>query len=73
MCTLPWTALLWTFLGENSEVNYYQYFRMQKAAQLLKENRLTVSEVGYQLVFNNLGHFSRVFEQHMGIKQNNTR
>jgi len=46
---------------------------MQKAAQLLKENRLTVSEVGYQLVFNNLGHFSRVFEQHMGIKQNNTR
>ena len=47
---------------------YYQSMRMQKAAQLLREKRLSVSEVGYQLGFTNLSHFSRIFEQHIGIK-----
>ncbi len=47
---------------------YYQTARMQEAARLLKENRLTVSEVGYQLGFTNLSHFTRVFEQHIGQK-----
>jgi len=47
---------------------YYQSMRMQEAARLLKEKRLTVSEVGYQLGFTNLSHFSRVFEQYIGIK-----
>jgi AraC-like DNA-binding protein len=47
---------------------YYQSMRMQEAARLLKEKRLTVSEVGYQLGFSNLSHFSRVFEQHNGMK-----
>jgi len=47
---------------------YYQSARMQEAARLLKEKRLTVSEVGYQLGFTNLSHFSRVFEQNIGSK-----
>ncbi|MEN2402697.1 AraC family transcriptional regulator [Flavobacterium sp. MC2016-06] len=47
---------------------YYQTLRMQEAARLLKDKRLTVSEVGYQLGFTNLSHFSRVFEQHIGMK-----
>jgi AraC-like DNA-binding protein len=47
---------------------YYQSARIQEAARLLKENHLTVSEVGYQLGFTNLSHFSRVFEQHIGMK-----
>ncbi|AKD54223.1 helix-turn-helix transcriptional regulator [Spirosoma radiotolerans] len=48
--------------------DYYQTSRMQEAARLLKEKRLTVSEVGYQLGFTNLSHFSRVFAQHIGMK-----
>lgn len=44
---------------------YYQSARMQEAARLLQEKRMSVSEVGYQLGFTNLSHFSRVFEQHM--------
>ena len=48
--------------------NYYQSFRMKEAARLLKERRLSVSEVGYALGFTNLGHFSRVFEEHTGMK-----
>ncbi|HEY9256716.1 AraC family transcriptional regulator [Chitinophaga sp.] len=47
---------------------YYQFGRMQEAARLLKEKGLTVSEVGYQLGFTNLSHFSRVFERYIGIK-----
>lgn len=47
---------------------YYQSIRMQEAARLLKEKGLTVSEAGYQLGFTNLSHFSRVFEQHIGMK-----
>jgi AraC-like DNA-binding protein len=47
---------------------YYQSARMQTAAALLKDKKMTVSEVGYQLGFTNLSHFSRVFEQHFGVK-----
>ena len=47
---------------------YYQSLRMQLAAQLIKEERLSVSEVGYKLGFTNLSHFSRVFEEHIGMK-----
>jgi AraC-like DNA-binding protein len=47
---------------------YFQHARMQEAAHLLKDKRLSVSEVGYSIGFTNLSHFSRVFEQHMGIK-----
>lgn len=48
--------------------DYYQYLRMKEAARLLREEKLSVSEAGYQLGFENLSHFSRVFERHIGIK-----
>lgn len=52
----------------NSIFSYYQEFRMKEAARLLKEENLSVSEVGYQLGFTNLSHFSRVFKEHIGTK-----
>jgi AraC-like DNA-binding protein len=52
----------------NSIFNYYQGFRMQEAARLLREEKLSVSDVGYGLGFTNLSHFSRVFEEHIGMK-----
>jgi AraC-like DNA-binding protein len=52
----------------NSIFSYYQEFRMKEAARLLKEEKLTVSDVGYKLGFTNLSHFSRVFKEHIGIK-----
>lgn len=52
----------------NSIFNYYQEFRMKKAAYLLKEEKLSVSAAGYQLGFTNLSHFSRVFREHIGMK-----
>lgn len=48
--------------------DYYQYFRMQEAARLLREEKHSVSEVGYQLGFENLSHFSRTFEKYIGKK-----
>ncbi|MCD7937354.1 MAG: AraC family transcriptional regulator [Tannerellaceae bacterium] len=48
--------------------SYYQEFRMKEAARLLKEEKLSVTDVGYQLGFTNLSHFTRVFEQHTGLK-----
>jgi len=47
---------------------YFQNFRMQEAARLLREERLSVSEVGYLLGFSNLGHFTKVFEEAIGVK-----
>ncbi|EHQ25303.1 helix-turn-helix domain-containing protein [Mucilaginibacter paludis] len=52
----------------NSIFNYYQDLRMKEAALLLKEDKLSVSDVGYRLGFTNLSHFSRVFKDHTGMK-----
>ena len=52
----------------NSIFSYYQEFRIKEAARLMKDEKLSVSEVGYQLGFTNLSHFSRVFQAHIGIK-----
>ncbi|MFT3902448.1 MAG: AraC family transcriptional regulator [Niabella sp.] len=52
----------------NSIFSYYQQFRMKEAARLLKEEKQSVSEAGYQLGFTNLSHFSRVFKEHIGMK-----
>jgi AraC-like DNA-binding protein len=52
----------------SSIFNYYQQFRMQEATRLLKEERLSVSQAGYRLGFTNLSHFTRVFQEHIGMK-----
>ena len=52
----------------NSIFSYYQGFRMKEAARLLREEKLSVSDVGYGLGFTNLSHFSRVFNEHIGMK-----
>ncbi|RAJ26356.1 helix-turn-helix domain-containing protein [Pedobacter cryoconitis] len=52
----------------NSIYNYYQTLRMNEAAYLIKEKKLSVSEAGYRLGFTNLSHFTRIFERHLGLK-----
>ncbi|MFZ4928151.1 helix-turn-helix domain-containing protein [Chryseobacterium sp. Mn2064] len=51
----------------DSIFSYYQEFRMKEAAFLLREKKYTVSEVGYQLGFTNLSHFSKIFKEHLGM------
>jgi len=52
----------------NSIFSYYQEFRLNEAARLLKEEKLSVSDAGFRLGFTNLSHFSRVFNEHIGMK-----
>lgn len=52
----------------DSFFSYYQKFRMKEAARLLKENEMSVSQVGFSLGFSNLSHFAKVFEEHIGMK-----
>jgi AraC-like DNA-binding protein len=47
--------------------NYYQKSRMEEAAFLLKQAKHSVSEVGYELGYSNLSHFSSSFEKQYGI------
>jgi transcriptional regulator GlxA family with amidase domain len=51
----------------DSIYNYYQKARMEEAAFLLKQASFSVSDVGYELGFSNLSHFSRLFQRHYGI------
>ncbi|MFV0469406.1 MAG: helix-turn-helix domain-containing protein [Dysgonomonas sp.] len=60
--------LLFKQIFGNSIFRYYQEFRIKEAARLLKEEKLSVSEVGYEMGFTNLSHFSRVFKEHIGVK-----
>jgi len=47
--------------------NYFQRARMEEAAFLLKQGKRSVAEVGYEMGFTNLSHFSRLFEKHYGF------
>ena len=48
--------------------DYYQHLRMKEAARLLRDEKLSVSQAGYQIGFENLSHFTKVFEKHIGKK-----
>ena len=48
--------------------DYYQHLRMNEAARLLREDNISVSETAYKIGYDNLGHFTRVFEKHVGKK-----
>lgn len=51
----------------NTIYNYYQQARMEEAAFLLKQGKRSVAEVGYEMGFSNLSHFSRLFEKYYGL------
>jgi len=48
--------------------NYHQKIRIAEAAKLLSQKKMSVSDVGYELGFSNLSHFSRLFERYKGVK-----
>ena len=49
---------------------FIRLFRLQRAADLLKQKVGNVSEIAYQVGFNNLSYFSKVFKEKYGISPN---
>lgn len=61
------TRLFKQIFGQ-SIYNYHQKMRIHEAANLIKINKWSVSDAGYELGFSNLSHFSRLFERYIGVK-----
>ncbi len=50
-------------LTGKSPIEFIRLIRLQQAAQLLEKSRLTVSEIAYQVGFNNPKYFAKYFKE----------
>ncbi len=50
-----------------------QIVRLKRAAQLLQENKYSVSEVGYMVGFSNPSYFTKCFQKQFGIRPTDIR
>ncbi len=53
-------------LTGKSPTIYIRSFRLEKARQLILETELSISEIAYDMGFNDPGYFTRVFNEHFG-------
>lgn len=53
-------------LTDQSASDFINHLRMQKAAELLKQNQLNISEVAYAVGYSDPKYFSRLFSKHFG-------
>ncbi len=56
-----------------SPAKYIKERRLEKAASLLKNNKLSISEIAYQCAFSDLGHFSKSFRAHFNCSPSEYR
>lgn len=54
-------------LTNQSARDFIKTIRLKQAAELLSQQKITISEVAYALGFNNLSHFSNTFKEFYGI------
>lgn len=57
-------------LTDQSVNEFIRNFRLQRAAQLISANSATISEIAYQVGFNNLSYFSKCFKELYGVVPN---
>jgi AraC-like DNA-binding protein len=48
-------------------IEFIRILRLKRAAQLLRESQLNVSEIAYKVGFNNPKYFSNYFKQEFGV------
>ena len=48
-------------------IEFIRIIRLKRAAQLLRESQQNVSEIAYQVGFNNPKYFSRYFKEEFGV------
>ncbi len=54
-------------LLNQSATEFINSIRLKRAAQLIKQNAGNISEIAYDVGFNNLSYFSRAFKNHFNI------
>jgi signal transduction histidine kinase/ligand-binding sensor domain-containing protein/DNA-binding response OmpR family regulator len=54
-------------LAGKTPIEFIRVIRLKRAAQLLKESRLTVSEIAYEVGFNNPKYFRKYFKDEFGV------
>jgi signal transduction histidine kinase/ligand-binding sensor domain-containing protein/DNA-binding response OmpR family regulator len=54
-------------LTGKTPIEFIRIIRLKRAAQLLKESRLTVSEIAYEVGFNNPKYFRKYFKDEFGV------
>ena len=48
-------------------IEFIRVIRLKRAAQLLRDSQLHVSEIAFQVGFNNPKYFSRYFKEEFGV------
>ena len=51
----------------DTPVNFIKTIKLKRAAQLLKQNKIYISEIAYMTGFNNQKYFSKCFNKEFGI------
>lgn len=54
-------------LTGKTPIEFIRVIRLKRAAQLLRESQLHVSEIAYEVGFNNPKYFSRYFKEEFGV------
>lgn len=54
-------------LTGTTPATFFRIFKLNKAAELLREGKYTVSEVSMMVGFDNISYFSTVFKKHFGV------
>lgn len=56
-----------TSLTGKTPIEFIRIIRLKRAAQLLRESQLTVSEIAYEVGFNNPKYFRKYFKDEFGV------
>ncbi|RNL56645.1 hybrid sensor histidine kinase/response regulator transcription factor [Pedobacter jejuensis] len=54
-------------LTGKSPVEYIRFYRLKKSIQLLEKSQLTISEIAYEVGFNNPKYFTKYFKQEFNM------
>jgi len=54
-------------ITQQTPMNYVNYYRIEQASNLLLNSNASVTEVGLECGFNDIGHFVKTFKKHKGI------
>lgn len=65
--------MLFSQVYNKTPYQYFQEHRMLYAMELILSGRLSISEVGYQIGYEHLGHFSASYKKQFGYSPSETR